>query len=215
MKNNNNIVRQIIPSVLTSEYEFNRFNKNQLEKNPTVECWSISSTPYTFWDESAELLWEKLTTTILRGDVELFCFLSSPYWKKDNKIVRYYGLTKFLQKEFKLSNINFEPEQSIEITGDVLFYGVTKVDSSNFKDISNLLSKLESGLLFTWTGPKSCNFTELVNQLAMTVSTKSKSLTNYLNTPQAINNVLQKGSKAIYPYSWVETGDNHLDIFSL
>ena len=215
MKKSNKIVKKFISNVPSSDYEFNRFDKRSLLEGTNVESWTVCTTPNTLWDEASTVLWEEISSKYLSGESDLFCFVSSPYWQKDSKLVRYHGLAKFLQKEHKFNNIDLDLESYTEIDDDVLFYGVVKVDIGNFNDILNLLSKLESGLLFTWDNQQGDNFDKLVEQLTNTLLSKSKSLTNYLNAPIAINQILDKGIKAFYIYSWPETGDNQLDIFSL
>ncbi|MCP4749188.1 MAG: hypothetical protein GY874_24095 [Desulfobacteraceae bacterium] len=203
----------IIHNVVDSEYEFNRFDKANLKSNISVLKLMINTKSYSKWEKSIRIIWEAILEKFPIENLNVFCFISSPNWKKDDRVTRYYGLKKSLSKEFKIEPLEFVIEKDIVSNNDVIFYGIVKLTDDNAKDIFDLLSDCENGILFTWGGTFDSCFYELVDELANLIAVKSKSLVCYLDVVKAINLILGKGSSVLYPYAWKETGSFHLDIF--
>jgi hypothetical protein len=68
-------------------------------------------------------------------------------------------------------------------------------------------------VLFSWIGDRHLNFKLLIDDLAKIVRKSSNTTTFNINIVDAINLILSKGSKAIFPYEWNETGQYQVDIF--
>lgn len=214
IKKTSRIIKKHIPNILNSDYEFNRFDKFKLENGLVCDSWVFPTEPYVGWEDISDELWQELSLKLKTEDNEILCFLSSPYWKEDSKVARYYGLGKFFDKEYEINNLDFKYEGAMPIEKEILFYGLVKVSGQNFKSILYLLSRLESGFIFTWKIEDENKLKELISELSSSLGKNSKNQANYLNLPFAINKVTKSEGVAVYINSWLETGDNYLDIFS-
>lgn len=212
MKKKSSIDKKLIADVLSSNYEFNRFEKSSLASGISCESWSHFSEPYDKNEESinyfCQILLSKMKQKIL------YCFISSPFWVKNNKVVSYYGLRKFLEKEYGISELNFSFEESIEIESSVIFYGVIKLNKENLKSVIALLSQLESGFIFTQDKVDNSDYEDIINEAKKNIASTSCQESNYLHIPLLINATIRLKSDFIYIYSWQETGSYHLDVFS-
>ncbi|MEC4728498.1 hypothetical protein HWQ46_23530 [Shewanella sp. D64] len=210
----NKLSSEYVLNVKDSNYEFNRFDKAALRGVVSVLKLLVNTVSYSNWRKSA-LIFDAVVERYSSSGSDVYCFIASPVWKTDTRIVRHYGLGRALSKDFRLGPLNFLFEKEIVNDHDVIFYGVVKLTSANAGSIFNLLSTSESGVLFSSLGPNDSNFSLLVKDLAMLVAAKPKSLTFNLNIVKAINLILDRDSEALFPYAWEETGEYHLDIFRI
>ncbi len=209
----NKLSSEYVPDVKCSEYEFNRFDKTALRKCVNVLKLLVVTASYSGWKEATTIIFGALAEKFVSNGFDVYCFIASPTWRMGTSIVRRYGLGRALSKDFEVESLDFLFEKEILSDNDVLFYGVVKLTSENARSIFKLLSTNENGVLFSSKSPDDPNFSLLVEELSSLIEIKSKSLTFNLNIVEAINLILGKGSVAIHPYSWEETGEYHLDIF--
>jgi len=209
----NKLSGEIVPNVKGSDYEFNRFDKSALSNIVSVLKLFVATVSYSSWRGAATLIFNAITERFSPNGLDAYCFIVSPCWKKDTRIVRHYGLGRALEKDFEVGPLDFLFEKEITNDNDVIFYGVVKLTLANMRSICNLLSTNENGVLFSSQGPKDPNFSLLVEELAAIIAVNSRSLTFNLNIVEAINLILSNGSEALFPYAWEETGEYHLDIF--
>jgi hypothetical protein len=209
----NKLSSECVADVKNSTYEFNRFDKTALRNIVSVLKLLVASVSYSSWKVAASIIFDTIVERYSPNGFDVYCFIASPAWKKDTRIVRHYGLGRALDKEFEVGPLNFLFEKEITNDADVIFYGVVKLTSANVRSIFKLLSTNESGVLFSSEGPDDPSFSLLVEELATLVAVKSKSLTFNLNIVEAINLILSKDAEALFPYAWEETGEYHLDIF--
>lgn len=209
----NKLSSEYVPDVKGSDYEFNRFDKSALKNGVSVLKLLVASASYSSWREAAALIFNVIDEKVLSNGYDIYCFIASPIWKKDTRIVRHYGLGRALSKDSEVGTLDFLFEKEIINDSDVIFYGVVKLTSANAKSIFKLISTNENGVLFSSRSGGDPNFSLLVEELATLVAVKSKSLTFNLNIVEAINLILSKGLEALFPYAWEETGEYHLDIF--
>lgn len=204
---------EYIPDVKNSDYEFNRFDKASLKNGVSVLKLLVTTDSYSGWQQAAYLFFNTITEIFLSNGHDVYCFICSPTWKKDNRITRHYGLGRELSQESEIDPAEFLFEKEITIDNEIIFYGVIKLVKENIIDIFRILSKSENGVLFSSRGPDDPNLNLLSQDLATLLSIKCKSSTFNLNIVEAINFILDKDMVAITPYAWEETGEYHLDIF--
>lgn len=202
-----------VPNLKRSDYEFNRFDKTELSGIVSVLKFLVTTDSYSSWAEAAVLMYEAIVKRYSSDGTDIYCFIASPAWKKDTRVVRYHGLERAFGKEFEVESLEFMFEKDIVNDSDVIFYGLVKLTSANARNIFKLLSTCENGVLFSSEGPDDSRFIILVEELANLVSAKSKSLNFNLNIVEAINLILNKDAEALFPYAWEETGEYHIDIF--
>lgn len=213
MKRKSSIDNKLIVDVLSSDYEFKRFEKSCLINGISCESWSYFSEPFTEDKGAIESLCQVLLSEIEQK--ELFCFISSPYWLRDSKIVRYYGLGKFLEKEYKVPQLDFRYEESIKVKSNIVFCGVIQLNRNNLKEIVDLLLRVESGFIFAPHKMEHPYFDEIISAAKRNIVNNVNKASNYLHIPVLINTAVNSGSELIYIHSWQETGSYHLDIFGL
>lgn len=209
----NKLVSNYVPDVLNSDYEFNRFNKSGLNCIANVLKLMVVSESYSNWSSAAPLIWDALLQRYSMREQEVLCFISSSCWKKDSRIVRHYGLSKALFKDYDIK-LDFLREKEVALDGYILFYGIAKLTADNAPSIFYFLSTYESGVLFSGMSLDDSRVDSIIDGLEKAISIKSKSHANNLNIVEAINVILENNSEAIFPYAWNETGDYHLDIFA-
>jgi hypothetical protein len=209
----NKLSSEYLPDVKNSGYEFNRFNKTALTGIVNVLKLLVATLSYSSWKGAAVPIFDAVVERFSPNGLDVYCFIVSPAWKNDTRIVRHYGLGRALDKDFEIGPLDFLFEKEVINDNNVVFYGTVKLTSLNAESIFKLLSIYENGVLFSSQGPDDPNFSLLVEGLATLVEVKSKSSTFNLNIIEAINLILSKGSEALFPYAWEETGEYHLDIF--
>lgn len=209
----NKLSSKYVADVKDSNYEFNRFDKAALRNIVSVLTLLVPAASYSNWREAEALIFDTVVERYSSNGFDVYCFIASPVWKKDTRIVRHYGLGRALCKGFEVGPLDFLFEKGILNDNDMIFYGVVKLTSENARNIFKLLSTNENGILFSSEGPDDPKFSLLVEELATLVAVKSKSLTFNLNIVEAINFILNKDAEALFPYAWEETGEYHLDIF--
>lgn len=209
----NKVCSEYVPDVKNSDYDFNRFDKDVLRNIVSALKLSVFTASYSGWAEAADPIFNAMTEKTAADGRDIYCFISNPVWKADTRLVRHYGLGRALEKEFEAGPLNLLLEKPITNDNDIIYYGVAKLISENARSIFKLLSTHENGILFSSHGPDDPKFILLIEELATLVSVKSKTLTFNLNIVEAINLILAKGSAAIFPYAWEETGEYHVDIF--
>jgi hypothetical protein len=203
-----------ISDVVASEYEFNRYDKSNIDSKVSVLKLEVDTRPYSNWNYSIKKVWEEIILKFPIEEQVIFCFLSSPYWQKDSRIIRYYGLSQSLSRKYKIKHLEFEFEKVIIQEGDIVYYGIVKLTEVNAREIFDLISDCENGVLFTWPMATSNSYDKLVNELAKLVAIKNKSKVCHLDIVKAVNLIIDEGCSALYPYAWEETGTYHLDIFT-
>lgn len=207
--------RKEVPDVMGSDYEFNRFDKSGLGSNVSALMLSVNTDSYSNWRNATNVIMEAVLDKYPPEYFDFFCFIVSPCWKKKNKIVKYYGLAKSLAKEFGVGLLDFQFEKEIENENDIIFYGVVGLTSTNAREIFDLVSSNENGVLFACKKLEDSCFYDVVRDLASLIGEKNKSLTYILDIVKAVQSIVDKGAIAIFPYAWEETGEYHLDIFEL
>lgn len=208
-----NILSESVPDLKDSDYEFNRFDKSDIRGRVSVLKLMVVASSYSNWEEAATPIFNTIAERFLSNGLDIYCFVVSPWWKADTRIVRRNGLGRSLMKDLGIGKLDFLFEREIINDKDVIFYGVVKVSLENARDIFNLLSKNENGILFSSESYNTIEFNSLVEGLAKISDLKTKTSTFKLNVSEAINLILEKGFEAIFPYSWEETGEYNLDIF--
>lgn len=209
----NKLSSEFVPDVKDSAYEFDRFDKAALRTIVSVLKLSVFTESYSNWSGAADLIFDAISERFLSRGLDVYCFIVSPNWKKDTKIVRHHGLGQTLKKDLKVDPPDILFEKEIVNNNEVIFYSVVKLSHQNSAGIFNFLSANENGVLFTNPDPNDSNFSILIQELAAIVAIKLKKQTNNLNIVEAINLILEKGFEALFPYAWEETGEYHLDIF--
>lgn len=204
---------EYVSDVKESNYEFNRFDKSKLRNIVSVLKLLVIAVGYSTWRGAAALIFDTITEKFSSNGFDVYCFIASPVWKKDTRIVRYYGLGRALSRDFEIDLLDFLFEKKIINNNDVIFYGVVKLSPENARSIFNLLSVNENGVLFSSKSQNESSFSLLVEKLANLVGEQPKILTFNLDIVEAINLILDHKSRAFVPYAWEETGEYHLDIF--
>lgn len=132
--------------------------------------------------------------------------------------MRYNGLSRSINKLVDGQPLSFILERTVFSDKYVIFYGVVRLTRENAKFILNFISESESGILFSKEIVKETvhdgDFTMLIDELSSLISRETKTSTFNLNVVDAIKIILSRGSHAIFPYAWEETGDYHLDVFN-
>ena len=209
----NKLSTKYVSDLKDSDYEFNRFDKASLRDAVNVVQLSVTTENHSSWIHATALIYDAINKMFSSNSHEIYCFIVSPYWKPDSRIVRHYGLGRTLDKDFDVGTLDFLFEKEIVNDKDVIFYGVVKLTSANASRVFKLLSLYENGVLFSRYSSDDYDVSLLVEELAALVAIKPKSLTFNLNIVEAINLILGRGSEVLFPYSWEETGEYHLDIF--
>ncbi|MEP3244234.1 MAG: hypothetical protein ABJN40_20155 [Sneathiella sp.] len=207
----NRLSREHVPNVKDSDYEFNRYDKACLRE--TVGALKLFTNSAN-WKDAAPLIFNAVKQRFSSKGLNVYCFIASPEWKKDTRIVRHYGLGRALGREFKVGPLDISYEKEIVDGDEVIFYGMVKLTAANAKSVFELLSVYENGVLFSSKDMNDPNLNCIVGRVAELLASKPKTSTLSLNIVEAINVILKQGSEALFPYAWEETGEYHLDIFT-
>lgn len=213
MKQINDLIIQNIPDVKLSDYQFKRYEVATLKGPVSVLKLMLGSTSFSHWKGVATVIFNSVSQKLLPIEKKIYCFIVSPCWNKNTRIVRHFGLRKSLNKDFEVDLLNFLFEKNIESEAGVIFYGVVELTVANCTDIFNLLSIYENGVLFTGINHHNQLFALLVEELANLIEKRPASSSFNLDIIKAINLITSKHEDALYPYAWEETGEYHLDIF--
>jgi hypothetical protein len=209
----NKISIECVANVKNSDYKFNRFDKLALCDSASVLKISALSESYSEWKGVSADVFGIIDEKFLQNGYEIYCFIASPYWQENTRIARHYGLRRLLSKKYGTGPLEFVFEEEIVDGNYICFYGIIKLSLTNSRILFNLLSAHENGVLFSWIGDRHLNFKLLIDDLAKIVRKSSNTTTFNINIVDAINLILSKGSKAIFPYAWNETGQYQVDIF--
>ncbi|MFA7823708.1 hypothetical protein [Aeromonas dhakensis] len=199
---------------MVNDYEFNRFDKSSLNGSVSVIKMYVSGESYSKWEGAAPVIFNSIEEKYLSKNIDIYCFIVSPFWKLDSRIVRYNGLSRAINKGVDGKPLDFILERAITSNNYVIFYGVVRLTRENAKFIFNLISESESGILFSKETAHDSDFILLIDELSSLVSRETKTSTFNLNVVDAIKIILSRGSEALFPYAWEETGDYHLDVFN-
>ena len=204
--------------VSDDDYEFNRFDKSSLKDTVSVTKIYVNGESYSAWKDSAPIIFNYIEDKYLSKKIDIYCFIVSPSWRLDSRIVRYNGLSRSINKLVDGQPLSFILERTVFSDNYVIFYGVARLTRENAKFILNFISESESGILFSKEIVKETvhdgDFTLLIDELSSLISRETKTSTFNLNVVDAIKVILSRGSHAIFPYAWEETGDYHLDVFN-
>lgn len=205
------IESKYVSNVRESSYEFNRFDKDGLFGCVSVLELKVNAEAYSDWGDAAESIVELVFDKFCKAD--MFCFITTPYWKKLSRTARYYGLGKFLKKEHGL-DLDFLIEKPLERDREILFCGVVRLTPINAGEIFDLISDNENGIVFACEADAYQAFHEITDGLAEITLQENRSSTFMLNVVEAVNVILNKGGSALFPHAWKETGEYRLDIFT-
>ncbi|CAK3816293.1 conserved hypothetical protein [Vibrio crassostreae] len=209
----NNLTTLHIPNIKNSDYEFNRFGVAAFKGIVSVFKFTIATACFTQWKGVAAIIYDSIREKFSSSEKGVYCFIVSPCWQKDTRIVRHFGLGRALSKDYEVGPLNLLFEKEIVSGAEVIFYGVVKLTSANCTAIFNLISTYQSGILLSSSGPESKSFGLLIEELTKLIATKSRSSSFNLDIVKAVELITTKGEQALYPYAWEETGEYHLDIF--
>ena len=209
----NNLTVQHIPDIKSSDYEFNRFGVAAFKGVVSVIKLMIATASFSHWKGVAAVIFDSIREKFSSSEKGVYCFIVSPCWQKNTRIVRHYGLGRALSKDYEVGPLNLLFEKEIVSGEEVIFYGVGKLPSANCTAIFNLLSTYENGILLSSAGSGSKSFGLLIEELTKLIAIKSVSSGFSLDIVKAIEIITTKGEEALYPYAWEETGEYHLDIF--
>ena len=205
-----NIDKNFIYDIKKSNYTFNRFDKNNLKGS--INVLQLMSYKAKNWDSIVKLFFDICSENKLFDNRNIFCFIST-YWVNNTRISRYYGLEKLLKKKFNLKSLELEFEKEIVNKNKILFYGIVKLTEDNSKEIFELLSETEAGILFSWNNTLNNDFIRLIDDLSKIIEKVDDDRTLHFNVVKAINLLTKKNEIALYPYAWKETQEYYLDIF--
>lgn len=205
--------RRFFPNVREDDYEFNRFDKSSLSNGICALALTVITESYSNWDRATSIVINSLYEKYSPEYFDLYCFIVSPYWRKDTKLAQYFGLGKFLTKEFQVEPLQFLFEKEIKNENDIVFYGVVKLTSDNAKQIFNLLSDNENGVVFSCRKTITSCLQDVVSELAGIIKSENKTISFNLDIVRAVQIIVNKSCGAIFPYAWEETGEYHIDIF--
>lgn len=211
----NSLTIEYITDINSSDYEFKRFGVATFKGLISVNKLTIASACFSQWKGASTTIFNSIKEELSSSEKEVYCFMVSPAWKKDTRIVRHFGLSKALSKDYEVTPLNLVFETVIASGGYVIFCGVAKLTSANNTDIFNLLSTYENGILFSSINSKNTSFSSLIEKLTKLIGTKPISSSFNLDIVKAIELITSEGEKALYPYAWEETGEYHMDIFDV
>ena len=210
----NMIVRQDYADISDSSYQLDWHSRSELDETIRATSLSVATTPYSKWEGVAQLLMEHARAEQLYMGETIACFIVSPVWKADNRIVRHKGLKDLLKEEYQCDNPGFLFQKVIEKDGMVLFYGIVPICDENIEDVFCLVSLFGNGVLFSMDSHEEPVLSELADALAGTISTNVKSLRARVSIYDAIRTIRGRVKSIMQPISWEETGDYQLEIFS-
>lgn len=209
----NDLTTQHIPDIKNSDYEFKRFGVAAFKGVVGVIKLMIATASFSQWKGIAAIIFDSIREKFSSSGKEVYCFIVSPCWQKDTRIVRHFGLGRALSKDYEVGPLNFLFEKEIVSGEEVIFYGVVKLTSANCTAIFNLLSTYENGILLSSASPRSESFGLLIEELTKLIAINSVSSSFNLDIVKAVELITTKDEEALYPYAWEETGEYHLDIF--
>jgi len=208
------IKKNYLPRLHQSDYEFNRFSKDVLDEDISVnQLYSIGS-PYSHWVGFSECFYDQLKADFIDKDSSLSCFFVFPYWMDDKVRYRKLGPSRLLKKEYGIDSIEFEQINSISESSKLIFSGVINVDRNNSCKVFDLLSTFESGVLFSGGLIEGAGDKKLMDSLDSLINYCAKTTTFRLNIPCSVQKIVSSGRIAIIPSAWEETGEYGLDVFS-
>jgi len=138
---------------------------------------------------------------------DLFCYIQTPYWQKNNRLVMYNGIAKFFSKKLHTPMLDFIETKYVIENNYVLFGGLIKINRENIGIISNILATYKNGVIFQKNMKKTVNLYYCLTHCNIT---NQKSLTSTVSIPKLINFL---ESKYIFlPFSWEETGEYGVNV---
>ncbi|WP_157631161.1 hypothetical protein [Vibrio pacinii] len=209
----NTLTTRYIADINSSDYEFNRYGAANFQGEVSVTELMVASASFSHWKGVSDIIFDSISDKFSSSGKDVYCFIVSPCWKKNTRLVRHFALSKALQKDYNVGLLNFEFEKEVISSDEVIFYGVVKLTSENCTSVFNLLSIYENGILFSSSEPESKLFEILVEELMKLIDTKNTRASYSFNIVKAVNLIISEGEKALYPYAWEDTGEYHLDIF--
>lgn len=194
------------------EYSFKNGTSLKLNAPIFLKSYGAINAPYEYW-RNADGFVSEIFDKEIKDAKDVFCFICSPYWQKDSKIVRHYALSKFLTKEYQCSELSYEVEDFVENDGQILFYGLVKVTFDNFLELLNISSKLETGFMFSLETRNKENLETIVRNYALKINIHSKTNTTKFPFKAIFESALHNFDKVFYVHSWAEVGENRADVF--
>ena len=206
---------KIINDILNSSYEFNRFSKDKLSKDTSLNSLSLQADPDSKWSKIGNVLLKEFWKKNKDFEEErLICFIHSPWLSEQNRIVRYRKLSRFFSKDLEVKNLGLVSEIEFNVDGKIGYYGFVELNDENTSKLLQILSDHGNGVIFTCKrSNNSLTIENIVNILQKSITIDHKSEICRTNIVQAIESVTDLGHLVIFPYAWPETGNYHLDVF--
>jgi hypothetical protein len=211
--NLNSLNRKQIPNIYQSDYEFNRFDKSKLKNNVTATLLSVLSASFSGWTSAYELIYNNIRDALVIQGFEVYIFIANPEWISNTKIAQYHKLSGTLVKKFNINSIKFLEEGQAILDNKIVFFGISKLSIENAKDAFRFISEYESGVLFACRKHNDSSFINIYQGLKSMIFKAPRDRSINLDIVDVINLAATTDAFILFPYSWEETGEYHLDIF--